>query len=49
MAAELHDRRLVVLVVQRQGEDDPQWRYEHKATQESENFGSAPVRDSTFP
>ena len=49
MAAELHDRRLVVLVVQRQGEDDPQWWEDGEHRQERKYFCAAPVRDSAFP
>ncbi len=49
VAAELDDRRLVVLVVQRQGEDDPDRGDEGEQRHEGENLCPTPVRNATFP
>ena len=49
MAAELDDRRLVVLVVQREREDDPDRRNEGEHCHEGEDLCSAPMRNATFP
>ena len=48
-AAELDDRRLVVLVVEREREDDPERRADDERRQEEERLETAPVADAALP
>ena len=49
IAGELYYGRLVVLVVQGEGEDEPQRRQEDEAAEEQRHLDAGPVLDAALP